>query len=75
MISITKPFSETLLDELEKECHHFLNTLGKYRSLPEGDERDTVYGYLTALLTNLEGTAQDTRDQIDKELDELPDDE
>jgi hypothetical protein len=75
MITITKPFSETLLEDLEQDCQEFLATLGKYRTLPEGDERDTAYGYLAALLTSLEGSAIATRDQIDKELDELPDDE
>jgi hypothetical protein len=75
MTTMTKPFSETLLSELEQDCQKFLATLKKYRSLPEGDERDTAYGYLNALLTDVEGSAQDAREQMDKELDELLDNE
>ena len=72
MITAIKPHSETLLEELEQECQKFLTAFKKYRSLPENDEQGATYGYVYALLTNLESTAVATRDQIDQELDELP---
>jgi hypothetical protein len=81
--SLVSP-SSTLLDmhleELEEECTRFLSLIAALRSLaecesPNEDERDTIEGELYASLSHLHNHAQPAMDEVDRLIDEMPDDD
>ena len=82
--SLVNP-SSTLLDmhlaELEDECAHFLSLIVALRSLAEKsdsddeDERATIEGELYASLSHLNNHAQPAMEEMDRLVDEMPDDE
>jgi hypothetical protein len=81
--SLVSPSSSVLdmhLAELEEECAHFLSLISALRSLAESDstnedERDTTEGELYASLSHLHNHAQPAMDEMDRLLDEMPDDD
>ena len=82
--SLVNP-SSTLLDmhlaELEDECAHFLSLIVALRSLAEKsesgdeDERATIEGELYASLSHLNNHAQPAMEEMDRLVDEMPDEE
>lgn len=68
------------LAEMEEECAHFLSLISALRSLAESesaseDERDTIEGELYASLTHLNNHAQPAMEEMDRLVDEMPDDD
>lgn len=85
--SLVNP-SSSLLDmhmaELEEECAHFLSLISALRSMAENesayesaneDERDMTEGELYASLTHLNNHAQPAMEEMDRLVDEMPDDD
>ena len=89
--SLVSPSSSLLdmhLAELEEECAHFLSLISTLRSMTESesayesayesankDERDTLEGELYASLTHLNNHAQPAMEEMDRLVDEMPDDD
>lgn len=81
--SLVDPSSSLLdmhLAELEEECTHFLSLIAALRSLSESDsvnkdERDTLEGELYASLSHLHNHALPSIEEMDRLIDELPDDD
>ena len=82
--SLVNPSSNLLdmhLAELEEECTRFLSLIAALRSMTERsesadeDERATIEGELYASLSHLNNHAQPAMEEMDKIVDEMPDDE
>ncbi len=70
----TTDLLELALEELAEECAHVLHLMAQLRRLPEGDERDTLEGELSAALVHLRMESTFALKEWDKLTDSLPDD-
>src|ERR1044072_9841866 len=82
--SLVNPSSNLLymhLAELEEECTRFLSLIAALRSMAEKsasndeDERATIEGELYASLSHLNNHAQPAMEEMDRIVEEMPDDE
>lgn len=82
--SLVNPSSSLLdmhLAELEEECTRFLSLIVALRLMAEKseaadeDERATIEGELYASLSHLNNHAQPAMEEMDRIVDEMPDDE
>ena len=82
--SLVNPSSNLLdmhLAELEEECARFLSLIAALRLMAENseptndDERATIEGELYASLSHLNNHAQPAMEEMDRIVDEMPDDE
>jgi hypothetical protein len=80
LVNSSSSLLEMHLAEMEEECAHFLSLISALRSLAENesaseDERDTIEGELYASLTHLNNHAQPAMEEMDRLVDEMPDDD
>ena len=82
--SLVNPSSNLLdmhLAELEEECAHFLSLIAALRLMrgnsepTDDEERATIEGDLYASLSHLNNHAQPAMKEMDRIVDEMPDDE
>jgi hypothetical protein len=80
--SLVNPSSNLLdmhLAELEEECTRFLSLIAALRSMTEKSESDdehaTIEGELYASLSHLNNHAQPAMEEMDRIVEEMPDDE
>lgn len=82
--SLVSPSSSLLdmhLEELEEECARFLSMIAALRSMAERpetadeDERDTIEGELYASLSHMKNHVRPALREMDRLLDEMPDDD